>query len=52
MANSDDEKMHGRIHGEQFDPEHEDSLLMRLIFHANCPEKPRPGAKGYQATVC
>lgn len=32
MANSDDEKMQGRIHGEQFDPEHEDSMLMRLIF--------------------
>lgn len=32
MANSDDEKMQGRIHGEQFDPEHKDSLLMRLVF--------------------
>jgi succinate-acetate transporter protein len=24
--------MQGRIHGEQFDPEHKDSLLMRLVF--------------------
>jgi len=32
MENSDDEKMQGRIHGEQFDPEHKDSLLMRLVF--------------------
>ena len=32
MAKSDDEKMQGRIHGEQFDPEVEDSLLMRLVF--------------------
>ena len=32
MAKSDDEKIQGRIHGEQFDPEHKDSLLMRLVF--------------------
>ena len=32
MAKSDDEKMQGRIHGEQFEPEHEDSMLMRLVF--------------------
>jgi hypothetical protein len=32
MAKSDDEKMQGRIHGEQFEPEHEDSLPMRLVF--------------------
>lgn len=32
MTKSDDEKMQGRIHGEQFDPEHKDSLLMRLVF--------------------
>lgn len=32
MTKSDDDKMQGRIHGEQFDPEHKDSLLMRLVF--------------------
>ena len=32
MAKSDDEKMQGRIHGEQFDPEQDDSLLLRLVF--------------------
>jgi hypothetical protein len=32
MARSDDEKMQGRIHGEQFEPEHDDSMLMRLVF--------------------
>ena len=28
----DDAKIEGRIHGEQFEPEQEDNLLMRLIY--------------------
>lgn len=29
---SDDAKIEGRIHGEQFEPNEEDNLLMRLIY--------------------
>ena len=32
MAKSDNEKMQGRIHGEQFEGEHDDSMLMRLVY--------------------
>lgn len=32
MAEPDDEKIMGRLHGEQADPGEEDSLLMRLIY--------------------
>ncbi|MEO9823325.1 MAG: DUF4389 domain-containing protein [Paracoccaceae bacterium] len=28
----DDAKIEGRIHGEQFEPEQEDNLLMRLVY--------------------
>ncbi|WP_299628784.1 DUF4389 domain-containing protein [uncultured Tateyamaria sp.] len=28
----DDDKIEGRLHGEQFEPESPDNLLMRLIF--------------------
>ncbi|CAN0589478.1 unnamed protein product [Ectocarpus sp. 12 AP-2014] len=28
----DDDKIEGRLHGEQFAPEQEDNLLMRLIY--------------------
>lgn len=31
MTPSDDEKFEGRVHGEQFDPESKDNMLMRLI---------------------
>ena len=32
MAQSDDDKIEGRLHGEQFEPEGEDGLLTRLIY--------------------
>ncbi|OUS37493.1 hypothetical protein A9Q94_05265 [Rhodobacterales bacterium 56_14_T64] len=32
MAESDDAKIEGRLHGEQFEPEHEENILMRLIY--------------------
>jgi len=32
MAEPDDEKLMGRLHGEQFEPEHEDNMLQRLIY--------------------
>lgn len=32
MAEQNDDKMQGRIHGEQFEPEQEDNMLMRLIY--------------------
>lgn len=32
MAFDDDEKIDGRLHGEQFEPEEADSLAMRLIY--------------------
>ena len=32
MAKTDDDKIKGRLHGEQFEPEHEDNILLRLIF--------------------
>ena len=32
MPISDDDKVEGRIHGDQFEPEQKDSLLMRLIY--------------------
>lgn len=28
----DDEKIEGRLHGEQFEPDQPDNLLMRLVF--------------------
>ena len=32
MSQNDDAKIEGRIHGEQFEPTEDDSLLMRLIY--------------------
>jgi hypothetical protein len=32
MANQDDEKVEGRIHGEQFEPAKKDNMLERLIY--------------------
>jgi hypothetical protein len=32
MTPSDDDKVKGRLHGEQFEPEKTDSLLERLIY--------------------
>lgn len=32
MPGSDDSKFEGRLHGEQFEPEHGDGLGQRLIF--------------------
>ena len=32
MANSDDDKIQGRLHGEQFKPESEDNMLLRLFY--------------------
>lgn len=32
MADSDDAKIEGRLHGEQFEPEHEENILSRLIY--------------------
>ncbi|MDC0739250.1 DUF4389 domain-containing protein [Cognatishimia sp. SS12] len=32
MTASDEEKVKGRLHGEQFEPEAADSLLMRAIY--------------------
>ena len=32
MSQNDDAKIEGRIHGEQFEPAEDDSLLMRLIY--------------------
>ncbi|PCJ10546.1 MAG: hypothetical protein COB16_00600 [Rhodobacteraceae bacterium] len=32
MAESDDAKIEGRLHGEQFEPEHEENILLRLVY--------------------
>ena len=32
MSEEDERKVEGRIHGEQFEPEGEDGLLIRLIY--------------------
>ncbi len=32
MTNTDEDKVHGRIHGEQIEPTEEDNLGMRLIY--------------------
>lgn len=32
MSHEDDAKIEGRIHGEQFEPQEHDSLVMRLIY--------------------
>lgn len=32
MAEPDDDKIQGRLHGEQFEPEHEDNMLLRLLY--------------------
>ena len=32
MAGQDEEKIRGRLHGEQFEPEQEDNILMRLLY--------------------
>lgn len=32
MADSDDAKIEGRLHGEQIEPEHEENILSRLIY--------------------
>jgi len=32
MADPDEDKIEGRLHGEQFEPEHEDKLLLRLVY--------------------
>lgn len=32
MAESDDDKFQGRLHGEQFEPESESSMLGRLVY--------------------
>lgn len=32
MAEQDDAKIQGRLHGEQFEPKEDDSLLLRLIY--------------------
>lgn len=32
MNDADDDKMHGRIHGEQFEPETQDNLGLRFLF--------------------
>ncbi|MDE4131827.1 DUF4389 domain-containing protein [Phaeobacter sp. QD34_3] len=32
MAQGDDDKIDGRLHGEQFEPDGEDSLPMRLVY--------------------
>ncbi len=32
MGEPEDDKITGRIHGEQFEPEQEDTMLMRLIY--------------------
>lgn len=32
MSDQDDEKLMGRVHGEQFEPENEDNIFLRLIY--------------------
>lgn len=32
MAERDDEKIAGRLHGEQIEPEQEDNLFLRLVY--------------------
>jgi hypothetical protein len=32
MAETDDDKIKGRLHGEQFEPDHEDNILVRLVY--------------------
>ena len=32
MAKSDEEKIAGRLHGEQFEPENEENILVRLVY--------------------
>lgn len=32
MAESEEEKVAGRLHGEQFEPEHEENILARLVY--------------------
>ena len=32
MAEPDDAKIEGRLHGEQIEPEHADNMLLRLIY--------------------
>lgn len=32
MPASDEDKFEGRLHGEQFEPEHEDNIWMRLLY--------------------
>lgn len=32
MAEPDDAKIQGRLHGEQFEPKEDDNLLLRLIY--------------------
>ena len=32
MDNNSDDKLDGRIHGEQFEPKEQDNMLLRLIF--------------------
>ncbi|MBS9716234.1 DUF4389 domain-containing protein [Pseudohalocynthiibacter aestuariivivens] len=32
MSEPDDSKLMGRLHGEQFEPKHEDNMLQRLIY--------------------
>lgn len=32
MSEEDERKVEGRIHGEQFEPEEDDNLLIRLIY--------------------
>ncbi len=32
MTELDEEKIKGRLHGEQFEPDHEDNIVLRLIY--------------------
>ena len=32
MADTDDDKVKGRLHGEQFEPDHDDNILLRLVY--------------------
>ena len=32
MSDQDDEKLMGRVHGEQFEPENEDNIFLRLVY--------------------
>ncbi len=32
MAEPDDDKISGRLHGEQIEPDQEDSLILRLVY--------------------